>query len=76
MNDPKDSQVSRDLEIASVKSASQISQQFSRTHSREQSQRSSAASIASQNTDLEEGNRLDQLVLSYGLDKLVDDKTL
>ena len=84
MNDPKDSQVSRDLEVASVKSASQASQQFSRTHSRERSQqslasihsRSSAASINSQDTDLAEGHRLDQLVVSYGLDRLVDDEFL
>ena len=71
-----ESLVERNSERESPQIESQLSQLLDQTRAGEQSQRqSSNPSIISHNTDLEEGDRLDQLVLSYGLDRLVDDKT-
>ena len=64
-----ESLVERNSERASPQFESQLSQLLDQTQSGEQSPSNSHF------TDLEEGARLDQLVLSYGLDRLVDDET-
>ena len=72
----RDLQVARNSERASQQGTSRISQEFNQTLSREQSQHQpSIPSMNSNDTDLEERVRLDQQVLSYGLDRLVDDRT-